>query len=234
MAARQQAQQPQRERHQVRSDERQHPTQARQPRPPMRGPPIIPRSHPPRFRGQGQRPGDGGEHQSGLEAVHQLVGDLPVGQADEDEQEGLHRRGVVDAGEAHEAQGVGQRRQPQGRPQRDQRRQGEHQQHDEGEVDGAGGPGEGGCAGVVGVVAPVEHLGVVEGDVGVVHGEDGRAEAGAVKQSGQQNQEGDGGVEGAVCPALSRMSWRSLFGRCGVWLRECGWHVGVVPSGSRG
>ena len=125
MAARQQTQQPQRERHQVRSDERQHPTQARQPRPPMRGPPIIPRSHPPRFRGQGQRPGDGGEHQSGLEAVHQLVGDLPVGQADEDEQEGLHRRGVVDAGEAHEAQGVGQRRQPQGRPQRDQRRQGE-------------------------------------------------------------------------------------------------------------
>ena len=80
-------------------------------------------------------------------------------------------------------------------------------------MDGAGGPGEGGCAGVVGVVAPVEHLGVVEGDVGVVHWEDGRAEEDTVKESGQQDQEGDGGVQGTIYLALAYLRRRGLFER---------------------
>ena len=69
----------------------------------------------------------------------------------------------------------------------------------------AGGPGEGGRAGVVGVMPPVQHLGVVKGDVGVVHWEDGRADEGAVEEGGQQDKESDGGVQGTVCPTLSRM-----------------------------
>ena len=116
--------------------------------------------------------------------------------------------------------GVGERRQPEGGPERHRGREDEHQQGDEGEVDGTGGPGEGGSAGVVGSMAPVKDLGVVEGDVGVVHGEDGRAEAGAVEQAGKKDEEGDGDVQRAICPTLVYLRRRVLFERRGVWLRE--------------
>ena len=77
----------------------------------------------------------------------------------------------------------------------------------------AGGPREGGRAGKVWVVPPVQHLGVVEGDVGVVHWEDGRAEEDTVKESGQQDQEGDGGVQGTIRLALAYLRRRGLFER---------------------
>ena len=91
-----------------------------------------PRSHPPRLRGQNKHPGHGRQRQTCLQAIHELMRHLPGAQPDQRQQQRLRGRAAVDAGEAHEAQGIGQRRHPQRRPQRDQRRQGEHQQHDEG------------------------------------------------------------------------------------------------------
>ena len=67
----------------------------------------------------------------------------------------------------------------------------------------AGGPSESGRADIVGGAPPVQHLGVVEGDVGVVHREDGNAEEAAVEQGGKQHEEGEGGVQGAIRPTLA-------------------------------